>query len=148
QTAKRKAPPRIFDKRVEDAFFKDVAQQHGEGTFADVLSGRAVVKTPMGSSGNDTSPTANPGTGSGWSKIISAATLESEIKGTINSVGPLVEGKAKWNTGHRKVRNMYTTMAMCFGVIAQYDGSVKFQKEAAGVRDALAKSAANSKVND
>src|SRR5262249_14526888 len=86
QTAKRKAPPRIFDKRVEDAFFKDVAQQHGEGTFADVLSGRAVVKTPMGSSGNDTSPTANPGTGSGWSKIISADTLESEIKGTINSV--------------------------------------------------------------
>jgi hypothetical protein len=37
---------------------------------------------------------------------------------------------------------------MCFGVIAQYDGSVKFQKDAVALRDHLAKSAANSKVND
>src|SRR5207248_3337001 len=122
-------------------------KQHGEGTFNDVLSGRVVTKSPMGT--NDTSSvTATTNNNSGWSKIISAETLESEIKGTMNLVTPWVESKPKWNTGHRKVRNFYTTMAMCFGVIAQYDGPVKFQKEAAGVRDALAKSAGNSKVND
>jgi hypothetical protein len=143
--AKRKVPPKVFDKRVEDAFLKDVVKQHGEGTINDVLSGRAAVTTV---DGGTTTTTGNGNPSSGWSKLISAETLENEIKSTINLVGPNVESKAKWNTKHRAVRNYYSTMAMCFGVIAQYDGAVKFQKDAVAIRDNLAKSAANSKVND
>jgi len=50
--------------------------------------------------------------------------------------------------GFDKVRLIYTVLALSFGVIAQYDGEVRFKKEAATVRDLLARSAANSKVND
>jgi hypothetical protein len=144
-TAKRRPPPKSFDKRVEDAFFKDVAKQHGDGTFNDVFSSRTIAKTP---SGMIETPMTAGNANSGWSKIISAEALENEIKAAINAVGPNVESKAKWNTGHRKVRNLYSTMAICFGVIAQFDATVKFQKEATALRDVLAKSAANSKVND
>ncbi len=144
---KRKTPPRVFDKRVEEAFLKDVVKKHGEGTLDDVLAGRATSVPAVGAN----NPPLTPGSGnanSGWSKIISAETLENEIKAIINVVGPEVASKTKWNTGHRKVRNYYTTLAMCFGVIAQYDAAVKFQKDAVALRDNLAKSAANSKVND
>lgn len=149
QGAKRRPPPKGFDKSVEEAFFKDVANEHGAGKFSDVFatSGR------KGSAGNgpDVTPDQPGGAGnanSGWSKIISAETLENEIKAAINASAQHVESKTKWNTGHRKIRMLYSSMAMCFGVIGEYDGTVKFQKEAGGFRDALAKSAANSKVND
>lgn len=144
---KRKPPPKTFDKRVEEAFLKDVVKHHGDGTINDVLAGRATVSVPGVGVGDPGSTPAAGNANSGWSKIISAETLENEIKAVINVVGPEVASNTKWKTGHRKVRNYYTTLAMCFGVIAQYDGTVKFQKDAVALRDNLGKSAANSKVD-
>jgi hypothetical protein len=43
------------------------------------------------------------------------------------------------------VHDRYITMAVCFGVIAQYDRVIAFQKEAPALRDALAASAATAK---
>jgi len=143
----RKKAPTTFDRRIEDAFFKDVAKQHGEGSYTELLSssggvrGKVDAKPPPGKERTVNSV-------SGWAMLISSDTLESEIKSAINAVGPHVESKAKWNTGHRKVRTIYSTLAMCFGVISQYDGDVKYKNDAQPLRDVLARSAANSKVND
>jgi hypothetical protein len=85
--------------------------------------------------------------GAGWSRIVSAETLEREIQRCTDAAAPHLASKPKWNTGHRKVRFLYSTIAVCFGVIAEYDGPVEFREEALAMRDRLARSAANSKVN-
>jgi cytochrome c556 len=141
--ARQKPPPTSFDQRVEDAFFADVLKAHGSGTLASLGAGGSV-------GGNSGSTPASPLGGdveAGWAKIISAETLESEIKAAINEAGPHVETKTKWNTGHRRVRTLYSTMALCFSVISRYDGDVRFKKEALTLRDSLSRCAANAKVN-
>lgn len=141
---RKKGPPTSFDQRVEDAFFADVLKSHGKGTLDDVLkSGGSAPGQPKTTENDATGGSAE----AGWAKVISAETLENEIKAAINEAGPHIESKTKWNTGHGKVRRLYTTMAVCFAVISKYDGNVKFKKDALTLRDGLSRSAANAKVN-
>jgi hypothetical protein len=50
--------------------------------------------------------------------------------------------------GNRKVRKHYAVIAVMFGITAEYDGSIRWQKVAAGARDAFARAAANAKAAD
>jgi cytochrome c556 len=140
---RKKGPPTSFDPRVEDAFFADVLKAHGKGTLEDAL------KSGGPAAGQPKTVESDGGGGgeAGWAKVISADTLESEIKTAINEAGPHVDSKTKWATGHRKVRALYSTMAVCFAVIAKYDGEVKYKKSALALRDGLSRAAANAKVN-
>jgi len=138
----KKGPPTFFEKEVEKVFFKDVLRAHGkgEGVTLESVGGGTSEKTRIKIV--DLIGRKN----FGWADVISADALESEIKSSINLVGRHVSSKSQWNKGHRKVRVIYTVLALSFGVIAQYDGEVRFKKEAATLRDLLARSAANSKA--
>lgn len=145
-SGKRKPPPTKFSQETEDAFFPDVVKEVGPGRpgggrpTGGGNSGGAPMNNSAGGSEED-------GGGNGWSGVVSAETLETEIKNGILAVGPTLESPAKFNTGHRTTREVYSSMALAFAIIADYDKTVRFKDQAAHLRDALWKSANNCKVN-
>ena len=111
-------PPQQFDKSLLDKFFPDVRQAVGPGQpGGQVVAGSAPAAgapagTPMGGASGGTS-------GSGWKDIISADTLENEIKNGVLAVADTVSSTGKFNTGHRTTRKVYSVLAVCFAVIAE-----------------------------
>ena len=102
--------------------------------------------------GTDQRTSKVPGRDSGcgrahWSGAISAATLEDEVKAQGAAAG---HGRAD---AHRVQRGAYkgareelTMLAVLFAVIGQYDGDVRWQKEAATMRDLFGRAGMNCKV--
>src|SRR5262245_22382108 len=108
QGPKGRPAPTSFSKQTQDAFFKDVVRHHGEGTFAEVLVKPADLPRPA------EAPVA-------WSKIITADALKTEITTTAHAIAPHLTSPAKWNAEHQTVRQLYSHLAVCLGVVAQYD---------------------------
>lgn len=141
-------PPQQFDKSLVDKFFPDIRQAVGPGqpggqVAAGSAPGMATPGAPAAAGG-----TSGGGgkSGAGWKDIISSDTLEGEIKNSVLAVADTVSSIGKFNTGHRTTRKVYSVLAVCFAVIAEYDGDVRFKDKAAGMRDAVGRSASNCKV--
>lgn len=82
--------------------------------------------------------------GEGWSKLISASSLEEEVKRFRNefdqglaAIGPFKSG------GYQDSRVQLSVLATLFAVISEYDDDVKWKKQAAEMRQRLARSAGN-----
>ncbi len=136
-------PPVKWKKSVLDAFFADIRKEVGPGDGP----GRVIV-VPNG--GGSTEPGGSSGSSGGfaWSTIVSAETLEDYIKESITPLAETVVNPGKFKSGrHRLARTLYSTLAVTFGVIAQYDGVSRFKPKAAGLRDKLAQTGLNCKVN-
>jgi hypothetical protein len=151
QPAPRKntTPPPKFDKRVLDVFFTNVLEHVGPGRPG---SGAAVAGTASAvpATGNsNTAPAAGvpvPG-GFTWSKLITGESLEAEIKEVINAMAGAVEAPGRFKSQHYKqARRGFSMLATLFGVVAEYDGDVKWKDKAPGMRDTTGKAAANCKV--
>src|SRR5205823_9188307 len=85
--------------------------------------------------------------GSGWSRLISAATIEDTIKSLKQQVDKEVMTLSDFKSGGNKLaRRDYSLLAMLFAIASEYDGDVRWKKDAAATRDAFARSAANFKV--
>ncbi len=145
--AGKKLPPQNFDKSLVDKFFPDLRQAVGPGQ----PGGQTIAASGGGAS--PTAPmTATPATGggegasSGWQAIISGETLENEIKVGTLAVADSVSSIGKFNTGHRETRKIYSVLAACFAVIAEYNGDVRFKDKAAGMRELIGRSGFNCKV--
>jgi len=83
----------------------------------------------------------------GWSGLISAATIEDTIKGLKQQVDKDVTTLSDFKgKGHKLARRDYTLLATLFGIAAEYDGEVRWKKDAPVARDAFGRSAANFKV--
>jgi hypothetical protein len=135
------APPK-FEQAVLDVFFADAnAELVGEPPDPNRPAGSAPAET--GTSGP---AVATGGDGFSWQTLISADTLEGEIKTGTTQVAEVVGLQTKFSTGHSLARKVYSIMAVAFHIISRYDGEVKWKDKAAGLRDGLSKAAANSKV--
>jgi hypothetical protein len=134
---------------VLSAFFEDARQKVGPGKPGGMIAGPA-TSTPgvaASSTANTPASSAVPAGGSGWSKLIDPDVLEAEIKSNINTLVPAVAvpGNFKSQT-YKKARTAFSELAVLFGVVAEYDGDVKWKAKGTGLREALAKAAANCKV--
>lgn len=149
--ARRVQPP--ADLR-SDAFFQDafkealVGQRPGNlaASSAASSSGSGVASASAavaGSAAGSSSPTA----GSGWSQWISASTIEDTIKQLKQQIDRQITTPSDFaGKGHKLARRDFTLLAVLFAVAAEYDGDVRWKKEAAAARDAFGRSAANFKV--
>jgi hypothetical protein len=140
---KRVRPP-TFDKSVNDVFARD-ARKLLVGKRPPLGGTVAPPKTP------GKKPTGDPPAASSyaWSKIISRDALETEIKRYNQLVQKNVTTPGKYRSGgYKEGRVQFSTLAIAFGVVAEYDGepSWRWKKHAPGMRDALAKAGKNSKV--
>lgn len=140
------AKPPKWTAEVLNKFFPDARER---------LVGQPVIAANPGNPGQGTAPgstTENPSGGNGashaWSKIISRETIEDEVKRLAASVKEATANPGTFNTGgHRVCRDDFATLAVLFAVTAQYDGDVRWKKEAPALRDAAGHTSRNCKVS-
>ena len=113
---------------------------------------RQINTAPMNTAGaNPVNPTGGnsggPSVTGEWASLISNTTLEDEIKATKLEIDKVVGIPGKFKGGdYQFARLHFSTLAAMFGVIAEYDGDVRWKQQSLGARDAFGKVAANCKV--
>jgi hypothetical protein len=150
KTVRRAQPPPPAKLR-SDLFFGDafkeglVGDRPADLDKAAASVGNAVTSVPSTSS----SPGSGiaPATSGAWSGLISAATIEDTIKSLKQQVDKEVTTLSDFKgKGHKLARRDYSLLAMLFGIASEYDGDVRWKKDAPVARDAFGRSAANFKV--
>ncbi len=139
--AKGMPPPEKWDARVTDTFFPD-ARETLVGPRPDW---KRTAASKSGDAGGDGTSTAAGAFA--WSKIISADTLQDEVK----SQGPALAEEVKTpqvfvGGANKKARQTLSLLAATFAIINEYDGDVKWKKQAAGARDLFARAGFNCKA--
>jgi hypothetical protein len=139
-------PPKWEDRKgVLDAFFAD-ARKELQGERPDFTKKPGSGDAGGGGSTDGGEP-APGGDGFAWSKLISPDTLENEIKSSATAIAELVKTPGKFKSNdYKPARKHYSVVAVMFGVIARYDGDVRWKDKAAGLRDGMAKAGVNCKV--
>ncbi len=137
QTVQRAAPPTFDDAAMQRIFFRDLASAV---TGPRPRLGQAMDAQVVVEKSND-----EPDLGSGWGKLVTAATLEDEVKrvklrfdGRITSPGAFNGG------GYRDARVDLTILASLFAVINELPGDVRWKAEAPAARDLIARTARNA----
>lgn len=149
--SKRTPPPAFDPAKARQIFFEDVFSRLEGERPADASTGASSGSAP----GQGATATASPGPGASsaspatgaWSKIISPTTIEDEIKSIKLEVGKNVTTPSDFaGRGYKVIRREFSVLAMLFAVIHEYDGEVRFKKDAAAARDLFARTANNAKA--
>jgi len=138
--AARRAKRPEFPPSTLEAFFPDAREKlNGERPgprSAVVENAPPRVTTP-----------AAPTAGGTWSKLISAEVLEDEIKARVPKLAAAVENPTRFKSGeYQTARRELGVLAVMLGIVAEYDGRVRWQAEAAAMRDQLGRASNNCKV--
>lgn len=142
------APPPQFDTSVEEIFFSDAREVLGPGQPGGVLP-TASTATPgaMTPTGSSSSTEPLPAGEVAWSTLVTAESLESEVKAMVQPLADATKLPTTFKAGgHNELRVMFTHLAIVFGVIADYPGEVRWKDKADGLRKLFAQSAANCKT--
>ncbi len=130
------APPTKWDSRVNDVFFPD-ARAVLVGPRPPALTA-SVTGTAQKIAGASPSSNSAGGMDTGtatWSKLISADTLQDEVK----SLAPLLADDVKTQQGflgggYKKSRRTLSLLAAAFAIVNEYDGDVRWKNQAARAR--------------
>jgi hypothetical protein len=142
---KRVRPPQWTPKTLE--LFHPDARQKLVGPRP--AWGAAPVVAADDPAAESAEPAASPGPAqkSDWSKVIAADVLENEIKGSLGPLEVALSSSADFKGGgFKEVRERFSLLAALFAVIAEYDGDVRWQKQAVAARDRFARAGFNAKV--
>jgi hypothetical protein len=146
EVRRAKPPTRQWDKTTARAFQDDA--------FAELVGQRPVFAA-LGAGGGRPAPgTPGPdgggkpsGGGFKWSSIISEDTLIDEIKDLKKTAAAAVASASEFKGGgYDTAREAFSTVAVAFGVIAEYDQDIRWKKEAEQARDLFARVGFNCKV--
>lgn len=147
-----KAKPK-FGPEIKEIFWPDARQKLGAGNPPGGAIGPA-NPTKGGTKTPTPTPTPEPETpvvaaAGGWGEWLAAEVLEGEIKAqaTAFTNDTKQAGPFKANL-YKKVQVETTILTVMFGVIAQFEGQVRWKDKAAGLRDELAKVSAQCKTGD
>lgn len=146
--------PKEFSRdEVERVFFDDVFEVLvGErptlrGSAAGSTAATGTGPNPSSAPASSDAPAETAPSGAGWSQVISATTIEDEIKLLKRLVDQSVTTPGEFKgRGYLECRQHFSIAAMLFGIIQEYDGEVRWKESAAQARDVFARSAANAKV--
>lgn len=138
-------PPK-FDSEILELFATDARTKIGPGQPGGAIPKAAVPGAAGAAAGEGAAAVAAGGLS--WSKLISPDSLEAEVKAQV----PLTAEASKTPTGFKgngreKAQTEFTELAMLFGVIAQYDGDVRWKKDAAGLEKAYSQAGFNCKTS-
>lgn len=146
KAVKRAQPPK-FGKADND-FYADAFK---EGLVGERPANLGQPATAVASSPTPGGSTAGSGAagvpGSGWSGLISATTIEDEVKSLKLQVDAHVTTPSDFaGKGYKLARRDLSVLAMLFGIAGEYDAEVRWKKDAPAARDVFARTAANAKV--
>ncbi len=150
QTSKKKPYRRAklpeFSKQEKNRVFFDDVFSILVGNRPTASSGRQDPGRPVAPT-PDSPPDAGPTDGVLWSKMISATTLEDEIKTLKLDLDKLITTPSAFaGRGYKPARQSFSLLAMLFAIIDQYDGDVRWKSNAAVARDMFSRTAANLKA--
>lgn len=136
EKAKRARPPE-WKKNERRIFFRNA--------FREGITGKP---PPLNRSLRQTSKIpAKQVDGAKWSRFISSQTIEDEIKSTKILVDQIVTTERRFRSGNFKLaRQRFSELAILFGIVAHYDGEIRWKDQATVARDLFAKSARNAIV--
>ena len=142
---KRAKPPTFDANEGSDIFFADVFTEALRGTRSFAKPGR--VPNLDGSKPDVPPDEPGPEDLYAWSAIISAASIESEIKRIKLNVDKDVTTPTKFaSSGYKRTRKHFSMLAMLFAIAGEYDKDVRWKKDSPELRDAFAHAAGGSKV--
>lgn len=131
---RRAAPPADWPAPIAEQFFPD-AFATLEGPRPDFTA----KQTAPGATTTAPAATA-PAGGITWSALVSPETLVDEIKQMKRLVDQSVAKQRGFiSGGFKDARNGFSSIAAAFGVIAVYDGDVRWKKDAPRARDLFAR---------
>ncbi len=148
QQGKRATPP-PFEATGFSIFFKDVFEEGLEGERPDMLSANRPAPAAMAGAAEGTGSQADGSSGSShdWASIISATTLQDEVKRLNNQLADTVQNVRRFNGGgFQEARRDFTELALLFKIISEYDGDVRWKDFALTARDLFARVGYNTKV--
>jgi len=137
---KRVAKPTFEAGEWDDVFFDNlfrdglVGERPAQPTDAELAA--------KGQVGRD----SNAGDRFRWSGVVSAPTLEDEVKSMLQRLGRDVTTPLKFSTEFNKVRESFEMLSVLFAVIREFDGRVRWQKDAANAQFSFETAAANARV--
>ncbi|MBU6275890.1 MAG: cytochrome c [Planctomycetes bacterium] len=139
----RARPPERWPPLVQSTFFDDAfATLEGQRPDFAALGGRSAATAEQPAGGN---PTA--GDGFRWSALVSAETLADEVKDQKGIVQEAIGSATTFKGGgYERARVAFSSIALVYGVIAAYDGDIRWKKEAAAARDLFGRVGFNCKV--
>lgn len=143
--AKRAKLPTFDSAKTNRIFFPDVfARLEGE---RPANPNAAVVQTPSGGAPADADVATNQSYA--WSKIISPASIEDEIKSIKLATDKNITTPQDFaGRGYKEVRRDFSVLAMLFAIINEYDADVRWKRDAAAARDIFARTASNAKAGN
>lgn len=142
-----------WSKEVKDQFAND-AREKLKGERPPLGPGTGTKKTTAVATSGGPMPTG-PATSDApaadgvftWSKLISPEVLEDEIKAQKPLVDLSITTPAPFKGGtNRDARRQFSNLAMLFAIIAEYDGDVRWKKDAPGLRELFAQAGFSCKV--
>ena len=135
----------VFQARDKSDFFNDIFKDALVGERPADFGSTKVVKS---SNPNTGTPEEEVSSGFAWTSLISPESIQDEVKSIRISLDKTITTPNSFRSGGSKIARVeYTMLGMLFGVINEYDGEVKWKKNAAGARDAFARCAANASTS-
>ena len=109
---------------------------------------RPVLQPQANSTGDSTAATdAAPDEELTWSTLISGDALETEIKRTVKRLGAGLSSRPQFaGGGHLDCRREFGLLAVLFGIIERHDEPVRWQAQAAGLRQLFTRASAMCQV--
>ncbi|MDP6466176.1 MAG: cytochrome c [Pirellulaceae bacterium] len=140
--AKKRATPPKFGSEVSRIFFDDLFSRL-QGERPEKPGAVVVTTAPTGGSPG----AASEGASYAWSKMISAVTIEDEIKAIKLNVDKSVTTPSDFaGRGHKQVRRDFSILAAMFAIIGEFDDDVRWKKMGPAARDVFARTARNTKA--
>jgi len=133
----KRAKPPHWSRSATETFFSD-AREKLEGQRPAAGAGGA---RPAGGPAAMESDSGGAAAGSyAWSKLIGPDELEDEIKTMQKQYSETITLPAPFKGGgYKTARRQLTELALLFGIIAEYDGDVRWKKDAPSMRELLAR---------
>jgi cytochrome c556 len=139
----RRARPPQFPKSVADAFFPDASQKL-VGPRPSAAAAKTVTHSPPLL---PSSPGAPVAVGKSWSKLITAEAVEDEIKARQVLLANAVQNATRFKAGdNQQARTELGVLATMLAIVADYDGKIRWQRDAPALRDLVARAGFNCKV--
>ena len=140
----RRAPPPDFTPQQTRGIFFDSLEDAFRGPRPTIAS---VRKTAVAAAAKATAADIPAAAQGPWSAMISAGSIEDEIKRVRLHFDSVVTTPGAFNSGgYQDARLDLTVLATLFAIINEYQGEVRWKDQAAAARDLIARTAFNCKA--
>lgn len=139
--------PKFSEKEWDGIYFRNLFEDGLVGPRpAQLTPGESVANKNTGgfeSAGGDTTTSE---TASQWSGLVSATTIEDEVKSIQKRLAMEVTTPVKFKSEYSKAHQSFSILSMLFGIVREYDSEVRWKRFANEAQISFERAAANSRV--